>query len=61
MVFPLYLLMFTIQRTSVSEVVVEWNDGADDFFPNPLDWIYSDEDEDPTLALLNAVEEEFHW
>jgi hypothetical protein len=33
---------------------------VDDFFPSTLDWIYSDEDEDPTLALLNAVEEDLH-
>jgi hypothetical protein len=25
---------------------------VDDFFPSTLDWIYSDEDEDPTLELL---------
>ena len=45
---------------SLSEVIVEWDDGADDFFPDPLDWIYSDEDEDLTLAQLNAVEEDLH-
>jgi hypothetical protein len=45
---------------SLSEVIVEWDDGSDDFFLDPLDWIYSDEDEDLTLVLSNAVEEDLH-
>jgi hypothetical protein len=45
---------------SLSESIVEWDNGPDDFFPNPLDWIYSDEDEDLIFALLNAVEVDLH-
>jgi hypothetical protein len=43
------------------EEIVEWDQGEVDFFPNPLDWMLRcDEDEDPTLALLDAIEENFH-
>jgi hypothetical protein len=45
---------------SFSEVVVKWDDGVDDLFPDPLDLIHSDKDEDPTLALLKVVEENLH-
>ena len=44
----------------MSGEVVEGDNGADDFFPDPLDWIYSDEDGGPTMALLNTVEEDFN-
>jgi hypothetical protein len=59
-VSPEPLNVYHSKGFSLSEVVVEWDDGADDFFLDPLDWIYSDEDEDPTLALLKAVEEDLH-
>ena len=37
-----------------SEEMDEW-----DYSPDPLDWDY-DEEEDLTLALLDAIEEDFH-
>ena len=39
-------------------MLVEWDDGTDDSFLDPLDWPYSDK-EDLPLALLKAVEEDF--
>jgi hypothetical protein len=59
-VSPIPFNVYHPKDFSLSEAVVEWDDGADDFFPDPLDWIYSDKDEDSTMALLNAVEEDFH-
>ena len=59
-VSPEPLNVYHSKGFSLFEAVVEWDDGEDDFFPDPLDWIYSDEDEDLTLALLKAVEEDLH-
>jgi hypothetical protein len=44
--------------SSLDGVLVGWDDGMDDSNLDPLDWPYSDE-EDPPLALLKAVEEDF--
>ena len=57
---PKPLNVYHLKGFNLSEAVVEWDDGADDLFPDPLDLIYSDKDEDPTLALLNAVEKNLH-
>jgi hypothetical protein len=40
--------------SSLDEALVEWDDGTDDSFLDPLDWPYSDE-EDPSLALLKMT------
>jgi hypothetical protein len=60
-VFPPNHLMFYYPKGfSLSKAAIGWDDREDDFFPDPLDWIFSVKDEDPTLALLNAVEEDLH-
>jgi hypothetical protein len=59
-VSPKPLNVYYPKGFSLSEAAIEWDDGADDFFPDLLDWIFSVKDEDPTLALLNAVEEDLH-
>jgi hypothetical protein len=46
--------LFPIDVCHPSKEIDEW-----DYFPDPLDWDY-DEEEDPALALLDAIEEDFH-
>lgn len=43
-----------------SREIVAWDQGEDFFPPDPLEWVLDyDEDDDPTLVLLDAVKEDF--
>ena len=57
-VSPIPLNVYPPMGSNLDGALVEWDDGTDESFLDPLDWPYSDE-EDPPLALLKAVEEDF--
>ena len=57
-VSPIPLNVYPPMGSSMDRVLVEWDDGTDEPFLDPLDWPYSDK-EDLPLALLKAVEEDF--
>ena len=54
---PIPLNVYPPTGSSLDGVLVEWDDGMDDSFLDPLEWPYSDEEDPPPLALLKAVEE----